>query len=1499
MKTHPTFVNRFKMSARPALAAFMFATAAFSVRGETLINWNGQDAAGIGNFGYCDNWYYGSCPSWAYGSEVHFSYNNHPDGNGYNDLGGWVNIDNIYWDSTFGSGLTWNGNGNGVNVNTKIENDSSYAQVWNIPLSVAKNGASSFQLNPVNAALTILAPVYNNYSNALQVWGGNSQTLTVGADLAGGAGPNQTVNLTVEQYSIVKFTAGQTWGNSANGVNINQGEMWMASGGSLANASVPVNIGLNDGNTAKLWLSILTGGQSFTNPITVNNSSTAGEKVVGGLNTNGTSTFYGAVTLNGQINLSAATGGTDVFAGPITGSGQSVVVNGYQEPFAGVIVYNATNTYSGSTYIAGGTLQFNATGSASNSANYFLGEVTGSQTATLALGAAGGGQNLTNAITVRSGSTGAKFISSLATSGNDTLAGTLALSNSVTLNSASGGNLNLNGVISGNGWGFTNSGAGKVTLGATNTYTGSTILNAGTLALGATAAISNTPLIAIAAGATLDVSAISAYSLTGSNVLRAAGTGPVAGTSAALINGASAGSVSLGTQAVSLVFTPTAFTGDTAHPALLVTNASLTLNNNALTVSNATGTALGAGTYRLIQTGNGSGGSISGTPNATATITGSGVASGTTNWVSVASGNVILTVQLLTTNTLTLSAGSNPSTYGSNVTFQAAISPAPANGETVTFLDGVTTLGTGTLASGVATFTTNALVFGSHPITAVYAGDATDAGSTSGTVSLTVNKATVTVASGLTANSKIYDGTTAATISSNNVTLSGVIAHDTGSVTMTTNGYAGVFAAKNANTSVTVTVSGLSLAGSAAGNYALTQPTLAANISAKALTMSGLSVPGSKIYDGTTNAVVSGTAALASAEATGSGTTADGKPYTGDTVSLTGTATGYYNSKDVATASTVTFGGLSLTGAQATNYSLTVQSAASATITVKALTMSGLSVPGSKIYDGTTNAAVSGTAALPAAEAAGSGTTVDGKPYTGDTVSFTGTVTGYYNSKDVATAGTVTFGGLSLTGTQAADYSLTVQSPAAATITAKGLTAAGTLAAQSKVYNGTTNAVLTGAAALLTAEAPGTGSTGDHTPYTGDTVGVMGTASGAFASPYVANGVTVNVSGISLSGAQAGDYSLTVPTLNANITAASLTVTANNASKAYGQTVTFAGTEFTTTGLTNGDTVTGVTLVSSGATNTATAGTYPIAVSGATGSGLGNYTISYTNGTLTVNPAGPTLTVGSSQSPIGYLGSVTFSATLPADATGSVVFSSTNGAFSTNTLSGGSASSVAIASLARGTNVITVVYGGDGNYLAATNLFNEVVTNHAPAASVMTVTITAGMGGEIALTDLATNWTDADGDMVELTAVNLTTTNGVPVYPIDLTTNLDGSYVINNLAYLGYTNPLNLADQISYSIGDGFGGTNIGYINIVIQSSVTGTNSITAIAVGNPNSVTAYGVPGFSYVTERSTNLMAGAWVEISTNVAATNGVINVTDPFSDLGSNAPAAAFYRLLWHP
>ena len=70
--------------------------------------------------------------------------------------------------------------------------------------------------------------------------------------------------------------------------------------------------------------------------------------------------------------------------------------------------------------------------------------------------------------------------------------------------------------------------------------------------------------------------------------------------------------------------------------------------------------------------------------------------------------------------------------------------------------------------------------------------------------------------------------------------------------------------------------------------------------------------------------------------------------------------------------------------------------------------------------------------------------------------------------------------------------------------------------------------------------------------------------------------------------------------------------------KAFGTTLTFAGTEFTGTGLLPGDTVTSVTLTSAGAAASAAVGSYDIVPSAAVGSGLGNYTITYTKGTLTV-----------------------------------------------------------------------------------------------------------------------------------------------------------------------------------------------------------------------------------------------------------------------------------------
>ncbi|NEU06790.1 T9SS type B sorting domain-containing protein, partial [Flavihumibacter sp. R14] len=87
------------------------------------------------------------------------------------------------------------------------------------------------------------------------------------------------------------------------------------------------------------------------------------------------------------------------------------------------------------------------------------------------------------------------------------------------------------------------------------------------------------------------------------------------------------------------------------------------------------------------------------------------------------------------------------------------------------------------------------------------------------------------------------------------------------------------------------------------------------------------------------------------------------------------------------------------------------------------------------------------------------------------------------------------------------------------------------------------------------------------------------------------------------------------------VTQKALAITATDRSKTYGDAVTFAGTEFTSTGLINGDAVNSITLNSAGAAATASVAgsTYSIVPSAASGSGLTNYSISYTNGALTVN----------------------------------------------------------------------------------------------------------------------------------------------------------------------------------------------------------------------------------------------------------------------------------------
>jgi hypothetical protein len=93
--------------------------------------------------------------------------------------------------------------------------------------------------------------------------------------------------------------------------------------------------------------------------------------------------------------------------------------------------------------------------------------------------------------------------------------------------------------------------------------------------------------------------------------------------------------------------------------------------------------------------------------------------------------------------TTTLAATSSQIFLGQNVTFTATVAHVLGTGTptgTVTFKDGGTQIGTGTLnSSGSATLSTSGLASGSHSITVVYSGDSNFASSISATVSVTVS----------------------------------------------------------------------------------------------------------------------------------------------------------------------------------------------------------------------------------------------------------------------------------------------------------------------------------------------------------------------------------------------------------------------------------------------------------------------------------------------------------------------------------------------------------------------------------------------------------------------------------------------------------------------------------------------------------------------------------------------------------------------------------------
>jgi Bacterial Ig-like domain (group 3) len=132
-------------------------------------------------------------------------------------------------------------------------------------------------------------------------------------------------------------------------------------------------------------------------------------------------------------------------------------------------------------------------------------------------------------------------------------------------------------------------------------------------------------------------------------------------------------------------------------------------------------------------------------PTATSVMTVHAAYSGDANLLSASSSNLVHNVVALESTT-TLTATPTSATAGSAVTLHAHVTPQTATaGEptgNVAFRDGGGLIGNAPVdASGDASLTTTALPAGTRTITAVYAGDATVAGSTSSPITVTISAA--------------------------------------------------------------------------------------------------------------------------------------------------------------------------------------------------------------------------------------------------------------------------------------------------------------------------------------------------------------------------------------------------------------------------------------------------------------------------------------------------------------------------------------------------------------------------------------------------------------------------------------------------------------------------------------------------------------------------------------------------------------------------------------
>jgi hypothetical protein len=703
--------------------------------------------------------------------------------------------------------------------------------------------------------------------------------------------------------------------------------------------------------------------------------------------------------------------------------------------------------------------------------------------------------------------------------------------------------------------------------------------------------------------------------------------------------------------------------------------------------------------------------------------------SGDSNFLS-SSGNATETITPCST-TVTLTAGINPSVYGSYISMSATITPAygsfPVEGVTsgqVAFYDGTTLLGTQNIEMSPALLSVQTLTAGTHTLTAQWLGNANYAPSTSNAVSQTVTQASSTTSVYTLKNPCAYGQSVTVDVAVDNTYH---LASSGGTITLFDNGTQIATGAMSQGIAffplTTLAVGAHSLTASYSGDNDLKPSTSTAftqNVS-QATTTTSVSLSASSINFGQSATLTATVQPAYTGTPTGAVTFLDGTTTLGISTMTNGSAQ--------FTVSALTPGTHSISAKYSGDTNFTASnSTASQTLTVN---------------QATTTTTVS-TSSNPSTY--GQLVTFSATVQTGSGTGPTGSVT-FLNG--TTTLGTVPLSNgtaqLAISSLAAGSQSVTAQYSGDSNFagsTSSALVETVNPAVTSTVIAANANPATFGQAVTLSATVqPPSGSTAIGTITFLDGANTLGTAT-----------LTNNNAQLTLSTLAVGAHSMTAvysgsanfaastsPVLTETISqaATATTVTASPNPSMFNQWITFV----VTVSPSSGGTPTGTVTLMDGTTNLSAAtlaagGPARIMYSGlmpgthsitAVYSGDANFTASTSAAVNeTVNPASTTTVVSSNLNPSTYGQAVTLTATVQApqgiNPFGTVTFMDGSATVGSSNLLNGSAQ-LTLSGLAAGSHAITAVYGGNTYLTGSTsaNLAQSVST----ASSATTISSSA------------------------------------------------------------------------------------------------------------------------------------------------------------------------------